>query len=573
MNVKPRFQAIAEIALIFAAFAVQGAWPVPEMNEPYYVGKAIHYWNQDSLRGDFFMESADVQTVFYFTFGWLSLWLSPTTLIWTGRLVGWFLLAWAWRRLSMAVIPRPWFSVLTGALFGCLMERCHMAGEWIIGGIESKVFAYVLVLFGLESLLRNRWNRALWLFGAAASFHVLVGGWSIVAAALAWSLIRRCQASVVLPANYAISQPNQEPDRCPSLLAILPGVFGAILLALPGLIPALRLDWGVDPETLRQSHQIYVFERLSHHLVLSGMRSDFIRRMALLGVIWLALGQLTPAGATLRRLRAFVAGAVVIACVGAALHSLIFVDRAFAAGLLRYYWFRLLDVAMPLGVSMEIAVLIATRMAGVSCASAGAGTAAGLPSSEESPVGPSACGAGPVRSVCRRGRWWLALALLAIGIHLGDYVKDRWSYVRDPWSSPPRSFVPTNADAYKAWREACDWIVSSGQIPEHATFITPRRSQTFKWYTGRNEVATWKDVPQDATTLLEWWTRIQDIYATRQTLPNPPWHESMAEVGAERLRELGAKYHADYVITDVTDPLLSLPEVYHNSLYVIYRLQ
>jgi len=34
------------------------------------------YWNPDGLRGDFFMESADTHSVFYFTFGWLSLWLA-----------------------------------------------------------------------------------------------------------------------------------------------------------------------------------------------------------------------------------------------------------------------------------------------------------------------------------------------------------------------------------------------------------------------------------------------------------------------------------------------------------------
>ena len=84
--------ALIEIALIFAVFAIQGAWPVPDVNEPYYLGKAIHYWNPDWLRGDFFMESADTHKVFYFTFGWLSLWLAPVALCWTGRILTWLLL-------------------------------------------------------------------------------------------------------------------------------------------------------------------------------------------------------------------------------------------------------------------------------------------------------------------------------------------------------------------------------------------------------------------------------------------------------------------------------------------------
>ena len=31
---------------------IQGAEPVPEVNEPYYLGKAIHYWNPEFAPGD-----------------------------------------------------------------------------------------------------------------------------------------------------------------------------------------------------------------------------------------------------------------------------------------------------------------------------------------------------------------------------------------------------------------------------------------------------------------------------------------------------------------------------------------
>ena len=56
---------LPEIALIFAVFFLQSAWPVPDVNEPYYLGKAIHYWNPDWVRGDFFLDSADTHTVSY----------------------------------------------------------------------------------------------------------------------------------------------------------------------------------------------------------------------------------------------------------------------------------------------------------------------------------------------------------------------------------------------------------------------------------------------------------------------------------------------------------------------------
>src|SRR3972149_4777078 len=109
-----RWRILIEIALIFAVFFLEGAWPAPDVNEPHYLGKAIHYWNPNWARGDLFLESPDTHIVFFFTLGWLSCWLSPDVLAWTIRAVIWLLLAWAWRRLSMAVVPRPWYAVLTG---------------------------------------------------------------------------------------------------------------------------------------------------------------------------------------------------------------------------------------------------------------------------------------------------------------------------------------------------------------------------------------------------------------------------------------------------------------------------
>ena len=177
---------LIETALVLGVFALQGATPVPDVNEPCYLGKAIHFWTPDWAKGDFFLEAADARQVFYFTFGWLAIWLSPPALAWTGRWLTWALLAWSWQRLSFAVLPRAWWSVLSAALLVCLADRCHAAGEWIVGGVEAKGFAFALMFFGLEAIIAGRWNRAWLLLGASSMFHVLVGGWSAVAAAAVW---------------------------------------------------------------------------------------------------------------------------------------------------------------------------------------------------------------------------------------------------------------------------------------------------------------------------------------------------------------------------------------------------
>ena len=183
-----RRQAILETLLIFAVFCLQGAWPVPEVNEPYYLGKAIHYWNPHWASSDWFLQTADTHAVFYFSVGWLALILKPTAFAWTLRLLTWALLAWSWQRLSRAVVPRAWASVLTATLFVFLLQHYNMAGEWVVGGAEAKGFSFVLVFLALEAMVEGYWNRMWLLLGVASAFHILVGGWAAVAAGAVWML-------------------------------------------------------------------------------------------------------------------------------------------------------------------------------------------------------------------------------------------------------------------------------------------------------------------------------------------------------------------------------------------------
>ncbi len=566
-----RRQALVEIVLIFAVFFVQGAWPVPDVNEPYYVGQAIHYWNPDWLQGDFFIGTPNTHRVFCFTFGWLSLLLGQTALVWTGRILTWGLLAWAWRRLSFAVVPRPRYSVLTAALFVCLMERCHMAGEWVVGGVEAKGFAYVFAFLGLEALVRIRWNRALLLFGAASAFHVLVGGWMAVAAGIAWLWLKAWRGS-------PLSQ--RERGVTPPLRSLWPGILGGLLLALPGLIPSVTLDRGVDWQTATSAHEIYVFERLPHHLILGGIHPEYVLRLGLLWGFWLVVGWWGRRACLtedrqecLSSLRAFVAAAVIITLAGTAINAAAFFDRGLAANLLRYYWFRLTDVALPLGVALESVAIIALWCRRPACTPVG--QVANL--STVGQVGNLSYGRIAARCL-------LGLAIVVAGFHVGDRAIDRLA------APPPRSHKMAD---FAAWRAACDWVANPTNVPPGARFLTPRLAQTFGWYSGHSEVATWKNVPQDAADIIEWWRRIQELYMTDEAKkgtgpicakhpegrsgkldlsPFPRWHGSLAELGAERLRQLGANYDADYVIVEVTEPPLKLDTVYRNSAYVIYRL-
>ena len=51
-TVRPWWRAAVETLLVFGVFALHGAWPVPDVNEPHYLSKAKHYWNPDWCRAE-----------------------------------------------------------------------------------------------------------------------------------------------------------------------------------------------------------------------------------------------------------------------------------------------------------------------------------------------------------------------------------------------------------------------------------------------------------------------------------------------------------------------------------------
>src|SRR6185295_18167706 len=102
-------------------------------------------------------------------------------------------------------------------------------------------------------------------------------------------------------------------------------------------------------------------------------------------------------------------------------------------------------------------------------------------------------------------------------------------------------------------------------------FLTPRLAQTFRWYAGRAEVVNRKDIPQDARGIVEWRRRNELIHGVPDGGATA-WRESLAELGSWRLRELGAEFGAQYVITSAY-PVLNLPRVGPiNPSVAIYRL-
>ncbi len=522
-----RSSIIVEVAIIFVMMWIHAGWLAPDVNEPNYLGKAKHFWQPDWCQGDFFLQTADAHHVFYWTFGWLTTFLPLSIVAWIGRGVTYALMAVAWQRLSWAVVPKRLFAVLSAMLLLSFNGRLHMAGEWFVGGFEAKGISYAFVWFGLASLVQGKW-RSVWpLLGIAAAWHIVVGIWAIMAAGLAWWT-------------------TPDKDSRPSLPAMMPSLFVGFLLASPAWIGMLLLNPGVSGEVVAQAAEIQVFKRIPHHIdpakfIAPQANFPFIspfawRHLALI-VFWAVLSFGRDADISIRRLRMFVVGVVVIAAMGLVIRiaccEWLFDNPRFAAQLLRLYWFRMTDSIVPVGAAL----------AAISCVSH---TRVDRPQVAKAMTG----------------------VLLVIGVaHLGGQAA-RWLAFPYPLSETKiirSDDSQQTAQKYRDWRALCEQVRLEA-LPD-ALFLTPPHNQTFKWYADRGEVVTWKEMPQDAESLLQWWDRYQDVYRrdSGRTV-------SLAYRDAAFLRELGKKYNADYVVTRAEPIVVGLDVWYQNDSFVVYEL-
>lgn len=510
---------LAEVALVALLFAAAGAWPTPDTNEAHYLTRARHGWNPAWLEGDFFLESREAHGVFSFLIGPLAAEWPLGSAAWAGRIAGWGALAAGFTFAASAAIPAPGWRLAAAALFSLAARSTTAAGEWVIGGCEAKVFAWGLVFAGIGWFARGRLAAAWITLGMASALHPLVGGWGMVAlaVALAWSA-RSADAALPWPV--------------PAARSILPLVVG-LLLAAVGVVPALGLSAGVDAAGRDAAIATYVVERLPHHLLVRTFNEALVARHLLaIAVWWLLLPASTTAAQ--RRVAAFTVGALAISGAGLAVSLLESAAPALAHRLLRFYWFRLADGVLPAGLS--IAAVAAISAAG------GARMAA--------------------------GRRRTALVALAAVLAFDLATESRH------WPLPGRPAVASRADKGlqgAAWLEVCDWI--RAHTPADACFLTPRGASSFHWHAERREVVCWKNIPQDAAGILEWRRRIVDCFSADGSLKNLV--SSTPSLGRDRLAAAARKYGADHVVVPLNPldpPPLDAEPIHVAGPYAVYRL-
>ena len=505
------------MAAVFFSFLFSSAVrrPVPSVNEPHYLCKAKHYWNPDWCAGDVFLESSNPHQVFYQTIGLFTQWLTLEQTAWVGRVLGLVCLAWGWTLLFSRLLEFRWSALTAAWIFLLLHSLGNFSGEWLVGGVESKVFAYAFAFGGFAFVFDQRWIISGIAIGLAISFHPIVGLWCVVAGVMTAIGIRIFGGEV----NF---------DRATSRTdwrSLAMGAFAMLIASLPGLIPALSMLVGTDPVMAAEADRLQVGTRLAHHLdpmkfPLASYRY-YVLMLTLAAVLW----SRARCSSHRSEFAGFVIASVVIAIVG------VFVGwgprpiqtmpmASTRIWLLKFYPFRLADLFVP--VLLTVSVLAA--------------------------VFDSASSSVPLsrKRMCAWGGCALALILSLV--------------LPSPDRNPSRMSPTVKAD----WIACCEWVRT--ESPPDAFLYAANEDWAVKWFSHRAEYVHYKDCPQDAGGIVEWARRLRLLNAwSREAFVDGSCSQS-------DLDELHDQTGITHMIVSRFGPMDAEP-VYENDSFKIYSPQ
>lgn len=582
------FQFALDFFLTISVFFLLTGTPVPEVNEPHYWIKAAHYWNPDLGGGDIFLKSGDVHWAFYLVFGYLTTFLPIVQAVWAGRWIIWLLIALGWTLMIRQVFygdrepkdaPKPpllplatsgsWIPVaaLVAPLWLAGLHWGNWAGEWVVGGAESKGVAYAFFFLGIGMIMASRWTLGWLSIGIGSVFHVVTGLWVIATVGL---------ASILLQIYL---------DKWPVHRWLRAHILGWLLCIAgfaAGAIPAVQMDRATGSDAKSQAAVAQVFKRLSHHLSPTMFSQARWRGLeAMIGVSaalllittyarWdgrrrttdqasmedhqspktqfdqkqeLTNPSLPPDSATskignrpvparwvwlLQGNRPFAwltsigLFAMSFAVIGLLIDLILSrIAPSFAASILRFYWFRWNEVVWPtlLGV---VAVAVANRHLLL--------TSFGNTGRMRHSYGLKIVAS--IAMLYTVGLFWERRNQISnTVIPAGE--RQNFSLRTDTPEDQRRQFAE--------WIAVCDWI--SQNIHDHDLWLTPRRQQSFKWRTLKPELASWKDMPQNASAVVLWNQRIDAAYVFDEWKQLQPWTE-------DQILRIAKDYSVKYVLFD-----------------------
>lgn len=518
-------QILAVTAFLCLGFLLKGN--VGNVNEVYALPLAKQFADPTWVPGDwYYNEPAGYRLLFVALFGHLAVaWgLLATSII--GRLIYYILissgLVLLGRKLGISLPP-----LLVG--IGLFLFVNHYQGmaaqEWLVGGVESKSFAYSFLLFAIYLMLGGQYRLMALMLGLSASFHVLVGGWAFLAI-VGWLLWRRRKDFVDI--SYVGSV----------FLIYLVGSGFAIL-------PVLQQLFNRTPTGTIQPSYLYVFIRAPHHLNPLSWDSDWwllpLAYLLALAISWFLLKrqqqseESSPEYIARKSLAEFTLITLVPFVLGLAIAPFDTQGK-----LLQYFFFRLGDIMLPLNSCLLLVCALEQTFSGSK----------------------------------RQFFSLFCILLLSIAVSILSVNFYHSLLALTQFPSKEQGVEPE-------WQDMCTWIKTN--TPHDTLIISPPvEFVNFTWLTERPTIAKFRLTPSVSASLAEWDERLRDLSGNINPWPSKDnKKDKRSEIRqaltagyyslqTPQVESLMLKYQSNYFVTR-TEYQLELPIAYQNSKFIIHN--
>lgn len=461
-----------------------------------------------------------------------------------GRLAGYTLISIAIVLISQKLGIKLSTVLVALSLFLYLNPKQSMiAQEWLIGGIESKVFAYGFLLLSLLFLSEHKYGKMALCLGLTNSFHLLVGGWaSFILCLSTWNT------------HHSIGILKR--SRLEQLKLLGWYVIGSIFAIYP-LILELSYQFleKANPETEALSIPasfLYTFLRTPHHInpqswPIATWLIPFVYLSILIVIHRISCSQAQETqeqnekdtfAAELRRF-AFYSTVP----IGLGLLAIPF-DRQ--GTFLQYYPFRVGAIMVPL-----ITCLFLSQW---------------LEQQSDHHLGK------------RLGKQ-VTIVLMSIVLGGVMLVKSHgfWHDLKVLKDFPVQAKI-----ASPEWVEMCFWIRDS--LPsDRVVLSSPATGDNFTWLSEHPSVVKFRLVPAASQSIAEWYYRLQDLSGGVNFLPEIKrdrdnrkiisrlLNDGFNQLDANQIIALKDKYDANYLLTP-RDRVLPFPLLHANGEYQLFLL-
>lgn len=179
MNKNHLIQAVTVFVIIFL-FSFKINISYNEMDVTPY-GRA--FYNIDWLKNDWYLNlRIPYRSLFSYPIGFFSDNFGFLNTIYIGRVISYILIAVSVTKLVNTISDNKYsiYYLLALTIFFYYFRLGLGAGEWMVGGLDTKVFAYGFALLSISSFINNNIKRWLLFSGITLSFHILIGFYNLL---------------------------------------------------------------------------------------------------------------------------------------------------------------------------------------------------------------------------------------------------------------------------------------------------------------------------------------------------------------------------------------------------------